>query len=528
MRITLYLGIILSLLTCNQVYAGNPDSDDLNRYEGMDYSTMLLRQNPAYRHWFNKTDNKGNLKISNMIEAHYNRSINEGDFLHYYGQNQDNYGIKAAGEHLYKIGSIYGEAAYSRGQSRDMEYNYCINPELYYPYLVGDTLGRGLYTFEKYTIKGGYGFRTGKNFWGVEAKYEGVVGAKKTAPKISNYDSWIHFNFAYARTFGKALYSFRVYPEFNKQSIRAGEYKKNAVKYFQYYGFGNWNRKESIAGYGMGKQISIRGTGAEFSVHAPGKLAADNFTVLAGYRYHKMRTEENNYKELFNKDSHDVYAAGIMNWQRKTLECELVLETQNQLNHGTENVYQNIEVSQEHNLYDYFKVGENKLYSLFQSNNRVFAHLKFHVSPRAYVNLVPKVSYTYYKESYKMPHNEIINSALTPELRIGGGVKWKKNSIDGGIQAAYKQPLQNVFDVAFTDAYMFNDLVRIPFEIRGEKSWTGEANLRYQRSLKKRNAIGCSLHWSYLQRMDTPDACAQSFYSDRSVHNGEVKVFFLF
>lgn len=526
--ITILLLLAPGLKVCKAWGAAN---DSIKNSLKQEFVQNLVRQNPALIHCASIHPDFFNQHVTNQVDMSFLNTATKGDYLYYDGKRKNEYSVHASGEHLYtKIGTVYGEAGYTRGKKKGIAFNYAVNPEVYYPYLVGDSLGRGNYDFERYDIMGGYGFRLGNTFVGLEGTYTGTVAAKKMSPKISAFDSWIHLNFGVAQKVRNTVYALRVYPEFNKQSIKAGDYKKLPVKYFQYYGFGNWNQKESTAGYSMGKQLSVLGTGTELAIHSLSGNKKKAGSLVAGYRFLKMKSEETSFKNLFERRAHQFYLTGVYNWKHRFTEYEWIVESRNKQVNGTENIYENREVSQENNLYDYYKVGENNLYGSFMSFNRTALKFIFNLASGGYFSLVPELALDYRKETYDVPSQKISHLALLPKLGVGYGQKWKRNDLSCGIHAQYRASLSDDFVVFKSDKNnQFDTLVRIPYEVFGESHIVLGAQISYLYQLRNRHYIGGSVQWDYLNRTDIPEGYPYaSAYSSRSNQTGRIAVCYQF
>lgn len=506
MKLLKYPITLLSLFLCIQT--GQADTPD----------------NPASRHWYNRNDSSRH-KADNRIELSLLTETTDGDYIYYHGKTHQSGTIRALGQKHYEhIGTVYGEAMYGRSVRTRVNYNYAINPEIYSPYLSCDTLGNAPYHYEHYLIKGGYGFRIRQTFLGLEGSYEGCVAARTREPKASAYDSWIRFKASIARQWRHTLYSLQVSPEINNQHITVGSYRNLPVKFFQFYGFGNWNRKESKAGYTMGRKLSVNGIGTEFSIHHTAS-ATTMLALSAGYRFRRMKTEEDSYKNLFTKNSQSVYLKTSVHGKQKGFEYDIRLLNILNLQNGIENVYENLVVSEEHNLYNYQKIGENRLYSSRTSLHRLQTCLRI-LFYKGFLHVSPQLTCDSYLESYQSPHRLISNLSLSPQIGFGGGYISSRHAFECTLSVAGKLPVHNTFDLPeTTSSSFFREQVLIPYEIRKEKNFSSQFETTYQYRLDNTHQIGCALSALLLQRINETDL---SYPCKRNYFRGEFRLYYRF
>lgn len=478
---------------------------------------LLLRENPAFVHCMAEDSSFKSYEFGlnqfygkkNRVRSSFYMTDTNGDYLFYQGNKVAYGGIEAAGEKSYKrLGTLYGSASYMRESNRSVLLNYAIHPENYYPYLVSDTMGLGKMSKEIYRVAGGFGFCHRKVYWGVYGEYEGTVASKLTDPKLSVYDSWFRLRLGMSTLFGTHLFAAYLAPEMNKQNISSGSYKHAAVKYFQFYGFGEWSRKESKAGYDYGRMMGIKGMKANVIVKKKLNQPTD-FNYLASFSYHfqRMATEEDSYKNLFIAPTHQIAGFFMCSKKHKHWTSCLIYAGGYSVRNGTENIYENKEVSEDQNLYDYTKVGENKLYKLSESYSKVLLKAICYFRSKHEMHYAIGGQYASYRETYLSPSKEVENQTFSPLVSIACKVNHKNQRLELYTQWEYKFPLLNKFDnpMPLQDNLTIVQQSYIPYLIRGESAHFFTVKAHYGYSLKNRHIIGGNLQFLHQLRTNVKD-----------------------
>ena len=80
---------------------------------------------------------------------------------------------------------VWGDAGYLRGAKRNVVWNASSDYDLVFPYVVADSIGGDL-TSEEYTFGGGYGHRSGRYTWALEAGARALHEYRDSDPRIRN------------------------------------------------------------------------------------------------------------------------------------------------------------------------------------------------------------------------------------------------------------------------------------------------------------------------------------------------------
>lgn len=522
---------------CLLTYAQNDLSLSLKLSpESPDHKGLFsLRENPALIHWM-ANDSTFSLGLpsfhKNIIRSGIYTTKTQGDFLFHQGNHTLAGGAYAFGEkHYTHLGTLYGSVSYVREYNKDVSLNYAINPMDYYPYLVADSLGSGKVRKETYTVKGGFGFNLRKTYLGVYGEYEGIVSSKQTDPKQSAYNSWFRMNAGIATSFKNQIFSAYIQPELNKQHISVGGYKHASVKYFQFYGFGEWSHKESKAGYNYGRMMSIKGVKSNITFKRRLNHIEDfNYQASLSYHFQRMDTEENTYKNLFQANTHQLYGEIILSKRFGKWATYLLYSGDYSIRKGTESIYENKEVSEEQSLYDYTKVGENQLYKLTQSHSNFTLKATNHFSNRQAIEFSLGSKLLYYKETYLSPEKEIMNSIVQPFIDLSYKLRLQKHQMEFYSKWESRLPSSNTFkNPISSDDFMALQQSYIPFLIRGESAQAFSLQAIHAYTLKNKQRIGTTIGFSYYHRSKkNHESAYQIGYSNRQQTNVNMSIFYLF
>lgn len=472
-----------------------------------------LKRNPSFVHlYYNKADSAlkdysmKRMDTKNILKALLLYNKTDGD----YNFNDGNKSLKgellASGEIVFQgYGTLYGSASYSSERKENIQLNYATNMMDYYPYIVSDTIGCGKVTFERYEIDGGFGFQHKGFYYGIGGSYKGVSSYKLTDPRLSVYTYWFRFDIGVTKIVKNNLFSLKVYPEFNKQNISVSNYKQQTAKFFQFYGFGAWNKNESKGGYNYGRMMSITGYGIDFAYK---KLTANKnslgYSVNIVYNYRKMDTEEDSFKKLFSSYTHHFKPEITLSKKYNNFHFHLLITGDNNMRDGSEHVYENKKISEEQNLYKPVKVASNDMYNMNSfSNSLLFKTIYNHSLKQSY-HLLGGINYSHYEEKYVMPVKRITNQSITPIIGIGYNRVNDKSSIETNLRFSTKIATDNVFNLPQLEEKTSILQAYIPYLIRGEESYTLLAEFAYSYAINHKSSIGGCLSIDYKKRTNAP------------------------
>lgn len=465
-----------------------------------------------------------------IVKATYTNNLATGPYLHYEGRHNVAGEVLAGGQmKIKKWGTLYGHASYAMTGKQGMYQNYVIRPDDYRPYLVADSASTGKNSYEFYRLSGGFSF-TGRGGWhyGISGFYEGITLAMKEQPRHSAYNYWFRIGLDVAKTSPRWVAALKVWPEINKQSISANS-SLTPFRYLQYYGFGQWNRRETTSGFSYARQMRILGAGGSvlFSL-LPANERGWQATIDASYNYRWMETEETNFKNLFSSRTHHfTHNIAVSKAAGQNVKLHLLVSSQADIRHGKENVYENKQVDTEDYLFDYTLVGKNELYKNTWYSESARLKAVWQATPGHAFSLSAGSAIEGYKEEYSIPRMLSENHATSFMATIGWQMNHKRNHIDWEASAATRTTADNKYEGART--FSTNELSQtiIPWMIRGENRLTLGTTLCIMRDIG-RTSVGVKSQFFYVKR--TQEATHPSFsYGDNPHYTRfNVGVFCLF
>ena len=306
-----------------------------------------------------------NYPHQNLIMSQCSGTTTDGDYLHTDGRKQGLTEWFASGtmrrpDH----GTLYGMASYQRERLAGVSYNYSVYPEDYAPYLASDTMGTATLHQENYALSGAYSHRWRLCYFGLDADYMGAAQARCQDPRRAVYTHMMRVGVSVAHVAQRWAVALKVSPEWHHQTLSVSSIQ-DGVKVFEYYGFGQWNRRESQGVINYQREQRIQGFSVQGSL-----LYRDRWQHLgqAGLLLRNMDIEEcTNYKNLFGTETSHAFLQWLMQRQLPHHSIYIQATVSDQKRSGHENIYQQQLQSEEQGLYDYVRVATNSLYSMRDS-----------------------------------------------------------------------------------------------------------------------------------------------------------------
>jgi len=492
-------------------------------------SRLVMRRNPALVSWISATDSAEicrksaeicdksapNLREKSIISASYMNETEGENYLFYNGNHTNAANIMAGGEmNVANIGVLYGRASYAREKQRGIYQNYITRPELYYPYLVGDTTGTGNAHNERYSLSGGLSIPMKSLRLGIGAYYEGVATSKTEQPRRSSYSYLFRLSFALAKTTNRYILAAKLYPEIAHQTLNV-QSSLLTYRFMQYYSFGQWNRKESTSGYSYARNAKILGAGTEIT----GRLLPQNdgwdALITLAYCYRWMQTEETSFKNLYASRTHHL-SHSIVASRKLTDNLWLTIMDDGEINirKGEEGVYQSQLQDEELRLYDDVEIGKNKLYQLTTANENLQARLAMSIAPSRKIYVDAATSYRRWHETYKMPDLHSTTNAIIPGMKLGYKGETSKNDIEVNVGFSCVSTFGNEYNVTDestisqaenlkTQSSNLNSQTAqalIPYLVRTENNWLLQSVLYFSHKLSARRSCGFKLSGAYTKQ----------------------------
>lgn len=510
----LYLIITLILALSQRAFAQTDLNYNLRKYaasanalvygqhlQSMDlenHPTYMVRSTGALVDWLLNDSSQiaGQLRRQerSVLSMGADNNNTAGHYIHHEGHRQTFGEVLAGGElRIKNIGTLYGKAIYRNGHKRGTHLNYAVHPEDYAPYLVSDTLGKRNMNQEIYTVMSGFSFPFKSCHLGVEVSYEGIAQAGRTDPKHANYAHTMSISLSGAKAWNRNAVAVRFAPEWSLQTISAKSIQ-DGISFFEFYGFGLWNRKESKGAITYGRTQTLRGffTGADW-FHA----ARWHWAASAGYRLRLMNAEVGAFKNLFSSETNQLQQQLLVGRRFHVWELLFRAEAIENMRKGEEHVYEQQFQNQE--LYDYVKVGTNRLYNHDWYTGDFKTKLIYHLSSASAIGLIGGTTWEYGKESYKTPAMKVENGRLTTLLGVDYKVRTAKSQVEIEAYARQGKGRGNRYNLLEESTEVQKSIAFIPYLLKGEDHRIVGVSAAYAREVAPRCTLGARLAVSSLK-----------------------------
>ena len=415
-----------------------------------------------------------------FVQARLTNDISHGPYIHYQGNHNISTSVTAGGEMTVKgVGTLYGHAMYERRQQHGMYQNYAVTPADYLPYLVADSVSTGDVSHERYLITGGLSMTHGTWRYGISALYDGTASAKETQPRRAVYSYWVRLGLSVARMMPRWIAAVKISPELNRQSISASS-SLVTYRFMQFYGMGQWNRKESTSGYGYGRDARILGIGGSLLLKR--RITSDNdydASLSLTYNYRSMQTEESTFKNAYTSAthhlSHRITASAPLS---SNVRLHILLDGEADIRKGRENVYERQKMDAGQTLYDYVLVGHNDLYRSSRFSEQIRLKAVAATGSRHTLSLSAGARLDAYKEQYDHPLMKAENTTADIMAGVGYAMSHNRLSVDWELTAAYRLGLDNKYNGLSPETNVFEAAqAYIPYLLRGENRWLAQSSL---------------------------------------------------
>lgn len=430
----------------------------------------------------------------NVLSVSADNLNNSGNFIHYEGKRRTFGNVLAGGElRIDGIGTLYGMASYQTGMLTQSSLNYATHPEDIAPYFVSDTVGGSNMLREIYTIMGGYSFRTGRLNIGLEAFYEGIAQSRRHNPRLGNYTHSVNFGIGASIVMPHDILALKLTPGWSRQSITANSLQ-DGLRFFEFYGFGLWNRRETQGAIAYGRQHSLLGLETALTWMHDGDW---NWAVSASWLQRNMNSEESSFKALFASTTHRLQQQIAASHNFNATALHLQLSATEHFRKGREAIYQQQVIDSEAGLVDYVKVGTNKLYT----NNWYDADFRAKVIQKlgvaSTIAIIGSGTYYHYEEKYVSPQMNIANNAFEAGVTAEYAARHGKVEWETSVGSSVKCGWNNEYGLAGTITPVQNTMSYTPFLLRSVNSHTVGGQIRVFYDMTAKLKVGCHLNARY-------------------------------
>ncbi|MCT4614359.1 MAG: hypothetical protein N4A49_05750 [Marinifilaceae bacterium] len=484
----------------NQIYS---DDKELNiqmfDIERIQEHNMLI--NPAYIKFKNDiyvNYNNDSLKFNNTIIVNHLFNKETSKYILQKGNREAVNSIIASGLTKFENkGIAYGFASYSNKTNKNIAYNYAINPDLYAPYYVADTMSKLDVENQIYNFELAYSFRIKDVFYGVSLNYKGISSRKIKDPRVADYYSKLNAKIGFAYHYENNLISFSIKPEIDRQTISASSFMQKQYRFFKFYGFGAWTNEINKGSYSYSRLMKNKSVAIDASYY---KIKNNNhnweYAANFAFKYRSVFYEEDSFRNLFSKNQRDIHSNINLKYKApKNIYC-LCLDVHQKKITGTENVYKRIKLSEDQNLYDYVRIASAKQYVNNYSSISVHNKLIHSFNDKNNVHLLFGLKFEKQKEEYRAPYKIISYSKFVQKYGLAWCYSYKKHSLDLNLLYLRFLSLDSKFDINTISENIIIDNVYLPFIINSSESKLMQFRINYIRQFLRKYKIGFRLNYT--------------------------------
>ena len=338
--------------------------------------------------------------------------------------------------------TLWGNAYYVNGSTRNVRYNETTDFELLYPYLMADTVG-GKTQQEFYHFMGGFSYPLGKKWTiGAEGEYTAKMEYRTRDPRPKNLTGDLRAKVGVSYLLG-GLYTIGA-------AVTARKYKQtNELKLYNevsvptiyhltglgndYYRFRGVNTSTYYKGYGFGGMLTYSQKDQK-GWFAQAEYEYTNIDkIISTLNELPMATLESNRFHatvgyLMN-DAHRYYGAN--------LEGELYRK------YGTENIFG----TAQDNIYP--QIASAGLYSSAQDRIGMETFYETCNSNKSVWGGKWKLAYMGYSQKYEEPYRQLKHSAVATSLLLDGKLKLGKCLLMANLHGGYEWAIKRNFDDSF-------------------------------------------------------------------------------
>lgn len=335
---------------------------------------------------------------------------------------------------------VSGFASYQAGVKRNTAWSDVADTELFYPYLVADSIG-GDYHSENYKVGASYAHKIGKMQVGGGINYRGAVHYRKIDPRPINNVSEIEFVVG-------ALYPVKsYYLGINvgyldyKQTMSSSSLKEDRKdKYFSMRGFGLYDYRLTDVGSNYSRYFLMDEWSAGLQLaHKENK----NWLVNLNLTRQKVTTSEGSVRipSIVNRFNPEMEVSYLKEFGKNRLLVSLNAGMTN--SKGIENQYDTVIVHRNPTVVSY-KLNYSAMKHMLSSYNLAASVLyECQINSKNAVWISPVVNYHRHDEKYVYPEYRLYSDAVDFALKTGYRMFFRKSWASAIFSKGKKFPLKN-------------------------------------------------------------------------------------
>lgn len=334
---------------------------------------------------------------------------------------------------------VSGFASYQTGVKRNTEWTDVADTELFYPYLVADSIG-GDYYSENYNVGSSYTHKIGKIQIGGGLNYRGAVHYRKVDPRPINNVSEIELVIGALCSLKSYFLGINFSYVNYKQAMSSSSLKDDRKdRYFSMRGFGLYDYQlTEVSGNYSRYFLMDEWSGGLQLAHKENK----NWLVHLNLTRQKAATLEGSVRMpgIVNRLNPNMEVSYLKEFGEKKLLVSL--NAQMVKSKGIENQYDTIIVHQNPTIVSYqrnYSAVKHLLLSYDIASSILYEHC---VNNKNSAWISPIINYSPYEEKYVYPEYRIYSDAVDFTLKAGYRMFFRKSWASVTLSGGRKFPLQ--------------------------------------------------------------------------------------
>lgn len=409
------------------------------------------------------------------------------------GKGVNLYGLNADSHIKHGSSTLWGSAAYTNGQQRDIRWNESADPDIVYPYFVADSVGGDMHV-ERYAFAGGYADHTDRWAWGVTLSYNAGLYYRNVDPRPRNTTGRLDIAVGGAMRVATSDYRVGLSAKFSKYKQSGdiefvNELSDNSIWHLTGLG----THYERFAGNGYSHYYNGQCWGASIGLLSESRRGAVATVTAEYFTFDHILTSLN---KLPLQSVADYRVSAVAGWLQPGISHDIAATAEIAYDRrtGTENIFGD----PAGNIYP--QIGALDLYRHTLTEARLNMLWQWRPASGTLLSVNPSVEWYRSEHRYLDPGRTMLLSGITPALTIKAsrsfGAMWHMAMT---AHVAHTLPVDN-------DSYLpFNGSIPAGmqavdidlYDILSQRSTDAGIGINATRALSHRYAIGIAASYSH-------------------------------
>lgn len=390
---------------------------------------------------------------------------------------------------------VSGFASYQAGVKRNTAWSDVADTELFYPYLVADSIG-GDYHSENYNVGASYAHKFGKLQVGGGLNYRGAVHYRKIDPRPVNNVSEIKFAVGALYPVKSYYLGINVSYVNYKQAMSSSSLKDDRKdKYFSMRGFGLYDYQLTEVNSSYSRYFLMdEWSGGLQLAHKENK----NWLVHLNLKRQKATTSEGNVRipGIVNRFKPEMEVSYLKEFGKNRLLLSLNAAMSD--SKGIENQYDTIIVHKNPTIVSY-KLNYSAVKHLLSTYDLAASLLyERQINSKNAVWISPIVNYHRHDEKYVYPEHQLFSDAVDFTLKTGYRMFFKKSWTSIRFSSGKKFPLKNELLMP-SDQQLTQKMTVHQYDYLRAGFWYASAKIDYYIPIPSKQVLAFSLYGQMLK-----------------------------